>query len=89
MAFFEVRVFSQTPIDIKEKIYSNVTRQIKWRRNESITNVFCKSKMVVSPPLVFSTSSRVGKEANKCYSQIAEKLAEKRDEPSSVTMSWI
>ena len=29
------------------------------------------------------------KEANKCYSRIAEKLAEKRDEPYSVMMSWI
>ena len=30
-----------------------------------------------------------GKEANKCYSRIVEKLAEKRDEPYSVMMSWI
>ena len=30
-----------------------------------------------------------GKEANKCYSRIAEKLAEKRDEPYSLVISWI
>ena len=28
-------------------------------------------------------------EGNKCYSQIAEKLAEKRDKPYSVMMLWI
>ena len=40
-------------------------------------------------PLVFSVNGRMGKEANKCYSGIAEKLAKKRYEPYSVTMSWI
>ena len=40
-------------------------------------------------PLVFSVHGGMGKEANKCYSQIAEKLAEKQDEPYSVMMSWI
>lgn len=37
--------------------------------------------MIVSPPLVFSINSKVGKEANKYYSQILEKSAEKRDDP--------
>ena len=31
----------------------------------------------------------MGKEANKCYSWIAEKLVEKRDEPYPLMMSWI
>ena len=31
----------------------------------------------------------MGKEAYKCYSRIAEKLAEKRDKPYLVMMSWI
>ena len=31
----------------------------------------------------------MGKEANKCYSWIAEKLVEKRDEPYSLMMSCI
>ena len=39
--------------------------------------------------LVFSVNGGMGKVANKCYSRIAEKLAEKRDEPYSVMMSWI
>ena len=38
--------------------------------------------------LMFSVNGGVGKEANKCYSLIAEKLAEKQDEPYPV-MSWI
>ena len=31
----------------------------------------------------------MGKEAKKCYSRIAEKIAEKRDEPYSLMISWI
>ena len=37
--------------------------------------------------LVFSFNGGMEKEANKCYSRIAEKLAEKRDKLYSVTMS--
>ena len=40
-------------------------------------------------PLVFSVNGGMGKEANKCYIWIAEKFAEKRNEPCSVMMSWI
>ena len=39
--------------------------------------------------LVFLVNGGMGKEANKCYCRIAEKLAEKWDEPYSVMMSWI
>ena len=40
-------------------------------------------------PLVFSVNGGMVKKANECYSRIAEKLAEKRDELYSVMMSWI
>ena len=38
-------------------------------------------------PLVFSINSGMGKELNKCYFRIDEKVAQKRDEPYSVTIS--
>ena len=40
-------------------------------------------------PLVFSVNGGMVKKTNACYSRIAEKLAEKRDELCSVMMSWI
>ena len=41
-------------------------------------------------PLFFSINGGMGREnASKCYSRIAEMLSEKRDEPYSLTMSWI
>ena len=63
--------------------------KLNGRKNEIIKSIFWKSKMVVSPPLVFSINSKVGKETNKYYSQILEESAEKRDDPYSVIMSWI
>ena len=49
MAFFDLGFLTQMPVGMKAKVYNNVTRQMKWRTNESITNVFCKLKMEVSP----------------------------------------
>ena len=41
-------------------------------------------------PLVFSVNGGgLENEANKCYSRIAKKLAEKQDKPYSVMTSWI
>ena len=40
-------------------------------------------------PLTFSINGGMGREALKYYSRIAEMLSEKRDEPYSLTMSWI
>lgn len=39
--------------------------------------------------LVFSINGGMAKEANTCYSWITKELAEKRDEPYLVIMSWI
>ena len=49
MAFFDARVLTQTSRGMNAKPYSNVTQQMKWRRNENITSVFCKLDMEVSP----------------------------------------
>ena len=40
-------------------------------------------------PIAFSTNVGMGKEVNKCYSQIANKLSENWDVPYSVMMYWI
>ena len=57
----------------------------KQKSNESILQAENGS----FTPLVFSVNGGLGNEANKCYSRIAKKLAEKRDKPYSVMTSWI
>ena len=49
IAFFDVRFFDPNAKRYEGKPYSNVTEQMKWRRNVNITSVFCKLKMEVSP----------------------------------------
>ena len=54
---------------------------MKWRRNENILQERNERILQVEnesfTPLVFSVNGGMGKEANKCYSGIAEKLAKK------------
>ena len=57
----------------------------RWKYNKHILQVGNESFTL----LVFSFNGGMEKEANKCYSRIAEKLAEKRDKLYSVMMSWI
>ena len=89
MAFFDVRVF-----DPSAKRYDGKTLQQCYRKNEMEKKRKYNERILQVEngsftPLVFSVNGGMGKEANKCYSRIAEKLAEKRDEPYSVMMSWI
>ena len=89
MAFFDVRVFDPNTKRYEGKTLQQCFRtnkmEKKWIYNERILQV----KNGSSAPLFFSVNGGVGKEANKCYSRTAEKLAQKRDEPHSVMMSWI
>ena len=43
----------------------------------------------VFTPLVFSTSSGMGREASKFYKRLADHLSVKRDKPYSMTMGWL
>ena len=40
-------------------------------------------------PLVFSTSSGMGREASEFYKRLADRLSEKRDKPYCMTMGWL
>ena len=86
--FLRQMVLTQTPRGTKAKVCSNVTGQMKWRRNEGITNAFCKLKMESFISLVLSINVAMGKEGKKFYFRISEKLAEKRSDPYSVMRSW-
>ena len=84
MALFDLRVFDPNAKRYEECYRTNEMEK-KRKYNERILQVENGS----FTPLVFSVNGGMGKEANKCYSRIAEKLAEKRDEPYSVMMSWV
>ena len=89
MAFFDVRVF-----DLNAKRYEGKTLQQCCRTNELEKKRKCNERILQVENgsftlLAFSVNGGMGKEANKSYSRIAEKLAEKRDESYSVIMSWI
>ena len=89
MAFFDVRVFDPNAMSYENKIlqqcYGTNEMVRKRKYNESIPQAENGS----FTPLIFSINGGMGKEANKCYSRIDEKLAEKRDIPYLVMMSWI
>ena len=81
MAFFDVRVF-----DSNVKRYEGKTLQQCYRTNEMEKKRKYNERILQVEngsftPLVFSVNGGMGKEANKCYSRIAEKLAKKRYEP--------
>ena len=88
VVFFDVRVFypnERYEDKTLPQCYKTNEMEKKRKYNERILQIEYGS----FTPLVFSVNGGMGKEANKCYSQIDEKLAEKRDEPYSVMMSWI
>ena len=89
MAFFDVRVFdpnAKRNSAQRQKYYINNEKEKKRQYNKRVLQVENGS----FTPLVFSINVRMGREASKCYSRIAEILSdEKRDEPYSLTMSLI
>ena len=89
MAFFDVKVFYRNAKRYEDKTlqqcYKIYEMEKKRKYNECILQVENGSFI----PLVFSVNDEIGKEASKCYSPIIKKLAEKRDEPYSMMMSWI
>ena len=89
MAFFEVRVFDPNAKTYKGKTLQQCYRTNEMEKKRKYTKRILQVENGSFTPLVFSVHGGMGKEANKCYSRIAEKLAEKRDEPYSVMMSWI
>ena len=47
ISFFGVMVFGSNAKSYESKGTSNLTEPMKWRRNENITNVFCKLKIEI------------------------------------------
>ena len=89
MAFFDARFFDPNAKRYESRSLQNCygTNEVEKKRkyNDRIKQV----ENVSFTPLVFSINGGIEKEANKCYSWIAKKLAEKRDELYSMVVSWI
>ena len=89
MAFFDVKIFDpnakKDSAQSLQRCYNNNEKENKRPYNMIVLQVENGS----FTPLAFSINGRMGREASKCYSRIAEMLSEKRDEPYSLTMSWI
>ena len=89
MAFFDVRVFDPNANWYEGKTLRQcyITSEMKKKRKYNKRILQVENGSFVQ--LVFSVNDRMRKEASKCYSRNAEKLAEKRNEPYSVMMPWI
>ena len=89
MAFFDVRDFDPNATRYSaqslQRCYNNNGKEKKRQYNIRVLQVENGS----FTPLVLSINGGMGREASKCYSRIAKMLSEKRDEPYSLTMSWI
>ena len=86
IAFFNVKV-----LEPNTKRYEGKTLQQYYRTNEMGKKRKYNERILQVEngsftSLAFSANGGMGKEANKCYSRIAENLTEKRDEPYSVIM---
>ena len=89
MAFSDVRVFNPNVKRYEGKTLQQCYRTNEMEKKRKYNERILQVENGSFTPLVFSVNGGMGKEANKCYSRIAEKLAEKRDEPYLVMMSWI
>ena len=89
MAFFDVRVFDPNAKRYEKKSltqsYLLNEKEKKRQYNERVMQVENGS----FTPLVFTVNGSMGREASKFYKRLAEVLCEKRNEPYSLTMSWI
>ena len=89
MAFFDVRVFDPNAKKYEGKGLQQCYRTNEMEKKRKYNEHILQVENGRFTPLVLSVNGGMGKEANKCYFQIAKKLAEKRDELYSVMMSWI
>ena len=89
MIFFYARVFDPNAKRYKDKSLQQYYRTSEVEKYRKYNKRILQVENGSFTPLVFSINGGIGKEANKYYSWIVKKLAEKRDGPYSVTMSWI
>ena len=87
--FFDISVFNPNANRYKGKTIQQCYRTNEMEKKQKSNESILQAENGSFTPLVFSVNGGLENEANKCYSRIAKKLAEKRDKPYSVTTSWI
>ena len=87
--FLDVRVFDKQAKRDEDKTLQQCYRTNEMEKKREYNVCILKVENWRSTQLVFPVNGGMGKQANKCYFRITEKLAKKRYEPYSVIMSWI
>ena len=87
--FIDVRVFNPfAPTNRKTSISSSY-RSHEREKKRQYTQRVCEVEHGSFSPLVFSSSGGMAKEATVFYKRLAALLAERWDQPCSVTMGWL
>ena len=89
MTFLDVRVFDKQAKRGEDKTLQQCYRTNEMEKKREYNVCILKGENGRFTQLVFPVNGGMGKQANKCYFRITEKLAKKRYEPYSVIMSWI
>ena len=89
MAFFVVRIFNPNFRRYERKSLQQCYRTNEMEKKQKYNARILQVEKGSFTPLGFPINGGMGKDANTCYSRIAEKLAKKQNEPYSMMMSWI
>ena len=88
-AYFDVRIFNPHAPSNRQQCLASTYRKherIKIRAYEQRVREVEHGSFT---PLVMSLTGGCGNAANICYKRLASMLAEKRDQPYSITLAWI
>ena len=88
-AFFDVRVFNPNAPGYRSQDLTQLYQVHEQEKKRAYNQRVLEVENGVFTPLVFSTSSGMGREASEFYKRLADRLSEKRDKPYCMTMGWL
>ena len=88
-AFFDIRVFGPVAQShFNQNLQAAHLRQENEKRRQYEGRVLHVEHASFTP-LVFTIAGGMGKAAQKCFSRLAEMLAESRGQPKSIVTAWM
>ena len=88
-AFFDVRVFNPYAPSNKRSTLQACYRKHENTKKRAYDQRIREVEHGTFSALVFSSTGGMGRQAITTYKRLASLIAEKRDEPYSITMGWI
>ena len=88
-AFFDVRVFNPYAPSNKRSMLQACYRKHENTKKRAYDQRIREVEHGTFSALVFSSTGGMGRQAITTYKRLASLIAEKRDEPYSITMGWI